>query len=72
MCITPEDPTDFATQLGRALSGVHAHDASPLLHEVMAAAFPVDGPTAAFQMDAWVELAKTGGSFVSRPGGGPT
>lgn len=55
-CITPEDPTDFATQLGRALARVHAHDASPWLPEVMAAAFPVDGATAASPRDAWDRL----------------
>ena len=56
-CITPEDPTDFATQLGRALARVHAHDASPWLSEVVAATFPVDGATTASQWDAWDGLS---------------
>lgn len=52
-CITPADPTDFATQLGHALARVHAHATLPLLPDVMHAAPPVDGPTVDSSRDAW-------------------
>jgi len=52
-CIAPEDPADFAAQLGRALAQVHAHDGSPGLPEVMIVPTTVDDPAAVLPRDAW-------------------
>lgn len=56
-CITPDDPPNFASQLGRALARIHAHAAGPGLPDVLSAPTPVTDPRADDLHDTYGRLS---------------
>ena len=56
-CIIPDDPPDFAGQLGRVLARLHAHGAGPGLPDVLTVPTPVTDPVFDGLHDAWGQLA---------------
>lgn len=58
-CITPDNPLDFAGQLGRVLAHLHAHSVGSGLPDVLTVPTPVTDPATDDLHDAWARLSAT-------------